>query len=168
MDVRSLGREAFVARFGGVFEHSAWVPEQAWDKGLDDSCATPEGLHRILCAIVERAPEATQLALLRAHPDLAGRLALAGKMTAESIREQAGAGLSSLSEAELSEFTALNDEYTSRFGFPFIISVRGLDKQGILEAFKRRVKNSPAVERKAAIEQVERIALMRLRDLMAA
>lgn len=166
MSVRDLGRGAFVEKFGGVFEHSPWVAEGAWDAGLDEACETADGLHTALCAVVDRSSDATLLTLLNAHPDLAGKLALAGEMTADSIREQAGAGLSSLTPDELAEFTALNDAYQAKFGFPFIIAVRGLDKHAILAAFRERAKNDPATERAAAIAQVERIALLRLRAMM--
>jgi 2-oxo-4-hydroxy-4-carboxy-5-ureidoimidazoline decarboxylase len=165
--VRDLNRDAFVETFGGVFEHSPWVAEGAWDGGLDESCNNADGLHARFCAIVRRAPADAQLHLLRAHPDLAGKLALAGEMTADSKREQAGAGLSSLTADELAAFTALNEAYVKKFRFPFIIAVRGLDKLDILREFRRRVGNTPEAEHRAALEQVERIALLRMRDLMA-
>lgn len=161
-----MGRDAFVARFGHVFEHSPWVAEEAWDRGLGPDADTAEGLHARLCAVLRGADEARQLALVRAHPDLAGRLALAGQLTDDSSREQASAGLGRLTPGELARFTELNDAYTARFGFPFIIAVRGLGKDEILAAFERRLGNDPETERRTALEQIERIALLRLRDLV--
>lgn len=167
VDVCSLSRDAFVARFGGVFEHAPWVAEEAFDAGLDAACADAAGLHARLCAVVRAAPERTILALLRAHPDLAGRLALAGDLTPESTREQQSAGLDRLSRQDFARFTTLNAAYVSRFGFPFIIAVRGLSKDDILRAFEARVDAAPAAERATALAQVERIAFLRLKDLFA-
>lgn len=161
-----MARDAFVARFGHVFEHSPWIAERAWDRGLGPDADTAEGLHARLCAVLRAADEAHQLALIRAHPDLAGRLALARQLTADSTKEQASAGLDRLTPEELARFTTLNDAYQARFGFPFIIAVKGLDKDAILAAFERRLGHDPATERQAALEQVERIALFRLKELL--
>jgi 2-oxo-4-hydroxy-4-carboxy-5-ureidoimidazoline decarboxylase len=119
-----MGRDAFVARFGHVFEHSPWVAEAAWDQGISSDADTAEGLHVHLCAVLRQADEARQLALIRAHPDLAGRLALTKQLTGESTREQASAGLDQLSPSELAHFTELNDTYQTRFGFPFVMAVK--------------------------------------------
>lgn len=168
MAVADLDREAFVARFGGVFEHSPWIAEAAFDAGLDPSAtATAAGLHAALCARLDPAPRAAKLALLNAHPDLAGRLALAGKLTADSTAEQAGAGLDRLTPEELARFTALNDGYKARFGHPFIIAVKGLDKQAILAAFERRVAHDAETEFATALREVKKIALLRLEALCA-
>lgn len=160
-----LDRAAFVQRFGGIFEHSPWIAEGAFDAGLGPETATAEGLHAALCQVLDKAGREAKLALLNAHPDLAGKLALAGGLTADSTAEQAGAGLDRLTPDELARFTILNDTYKARFGFPFIIAVKGLDKTGILAAFETRVENSPSVEFDAALDQVKRIALLRLRAL---
>jgi 2-oxo-4-hydroxy-4-carboxy-5-ureidoimidazoline decarboxylase len=162
---RALDREAFLARFGGVYEHSPWIAAARFDAGLDARHDTAEGLSEALAAIVEAAPEAARLALLRAHPDLAGRLAVAGALTASSAAEQAGAGLDRCTPEQFARFTALNAAYTARFGFPFIIAVRGLDRARILAAFETRAANDPATEFATALAQVHRIALLRLRQL---
>ena len=150
-------RDAFVARYGGVYEHSPWVAERAWDGGAPEAGDVVPALRRV----VERAGHAAQLALLRAHPDLAGRLGV-GALTADSAAEQAGAGLDQCSEAEFAEFTALNARYVERFGFPFIIAVRGLDRAAILAAFRRRVEGDPEAEFRTALDQVHRIAALRI------
>jgi len=158
-----LDRAGFVARFGGVYEHSAWIAEAVWDAG-----ALPEGVEALaeaMAARVEAAGSEAQLALLRTHPDLAGKLAVRGELTAESTSEQAGAGLDRCSPAEFAEFQRLNGAYTARFGFPFILAVKGYDRAGILEAFRRRAGNDPAAEFRAALDQVPRIARLRLQAL---
>lgn len=161
-----LDRESFVATYGHVFEHSPWIAEAAWDQGLPPDADTAPGLHRALCRVLRAAGRDRQLELIRAHPDLAGRLARAGQLTGDSTREQASAGLDQLSEAELAEFTRLNEAYTGRFGFPFIMAIKGRSKAEILAAFKARLNNDPDTELATALEQVERIALLRLQDLL--
>lgn len=157
----------FINRFGGVFEHSPWVAEGALAAGGDRSgWDTAEGLHAAMAAVVRAAPRDRQLALLRAHPDLAGRLALAGELTAASSAEQASAGLDKCTPAEFARFTALNGAYTAKFGFPFILAVKGKTRAEILEAFEARIHNDEGTEFATALAQVERIALLRLRDLV--
>ena len=153
-------------RFGGVFEHSPWIAEQAWSGELGAAHDTAGGLHNALARRFRAADQAARLAVLRAHPDLAGKLAAAKRLTAESTSEQAGAGLDSLTDAERATFTELNETYTDRFGFPFIIAVKGLSKTDILKAFRKRIENDPAMEFETACRQVERIALLRLRDML--
>ncbi len=158
-----LDRAGFLARFGGVYEHSAWIAEAVWDEnaGSDDMNTLADAM----AARVEAAGEDAQLALLRAHPDLAGKLAVQGELTEESTSEQAGAGLDRCSPEEFAEFQRLNDAYTARFGFPFILAVKGHDRAGILDAFRRRVGNHPATEFREALDQVHRIARLRLQAL---
>lgn len=163
----ALSRDAFLARFAGVWEKTPWIAEAAWTRGLGPETATPAGLAAAMAAEVDAAPREARLALLRAHPDLAGRLALAGKLTEESQREQAGAGLDACTPEELAEFTALNTRYVERFGFPFIIAVKGLHRAEILAIFRRRVENDPEAEFAEALAQVERIARLRLETLAA-
>lgn len=163
---RSLDRAAFVAAYGHVFEHSPWIAEAAWDAGLPADANTAAGLHRALCTALAPASDAQKLALIQAHPDLAGKLAQAGRLTAESTGEQASAGLDRLTDAERTTFTRLNDAYRERFGFPFIIAVKGLSKAEILAAFERRLSNDRETELATALAQVERIALLRLKDLL--
>lgn len=153
-------RAAFVARYGGIYEHSPWVAERAFDGGADLAGDLPAVMRRV----VERAGRAAQLALLRAHPDLAGRLAV-GALTASSAAEQTSAGLDRCTEAEFEAFRSLNRRYVARFGFPFIIAVRGLDRAAILEAFGRRVAGEPHEEFRTALEEVHKIARLRLAAL---
>ncbi|WP_322097160.1 2-oxo-4-hydroxy-4-carboxy-5-ureidoimidazoline decarboxylase [Pelagibius sp. Alg239-R121] len=156
----------FVAKFGGVFEHSPWIAIRALGQSRGENCNTADGLHRVLCEVFQSASEEERLGVLTAHPDLAGRLALAGGLTGDSTREQASAGLDSLSESELQRFTALNDRYTEKFRFPFIMAVKGRSKDEILQAFESRVENDLETEFTTACAQVEQIALLRLKDML--
>ncbi len=157
-----IDRADFLARFGGVFEHSPFIAERALEAGAVATPLTAAGVHAALVAAFRKADEAEQLGVLRAHPDLAGRLAIAGELTEDSRNEQAGAGLDRLSPAEHARFTELNTAYTEKFGFPFIIAVKGLTKDDILTAFEARIGNTAALEFETAKTQVERIALLRL------
>jgi len=159
--LNAADRAAFTAALGHLFEHSPWVAEQGW---LRRPFADAGALHAGLCATMRAAPVEWQLALIRAHPDLAGRLAQQKKLTAESTREQASAGLTRLSDAELAEFTALNDTYKAKFGFPFVICARLNAKDAILAAMKSRLTNPVPVERDAALAEIEKIAWLRLQD----
>ena len=161
-----MSRDDYVARFGGVFEHSPWIAERAYDAGGLQETPTAEGVHVALVGQFRAASASEQLGVLRAHPDLAGKLAIAGDLTEESRNEQAGAGLDRLSADEHARFTALNTAYTDKFGFPFIIAVKGLSKDDILAAFESRIDNTPEQEFETALRQVERIALLRLTALL--
>ena len=164
-ELNGLDLIGFLACLGGVFEHSPWVAERAYSDRPFGDCDT---LHGALMRAVRRASEAEQIALLRAHPDLAGKAARAGTLTADSTAEQAGAALDKLTDSEFDRFHALNTAYTARFGFPFILAVKGHDKTSILAAFERRLENSAEEERETAIEQVGRIARFRLDALLDA
>ena len=157
-----MDRADFVARFGGVFEHSAWVAERAFDGNLPPQALDAEWLHKALCEAFRAAGDDERLAVLRAHPDLAGRLAIAGDLTEDSRQEQAGAGLDRLTRVEFERFTDLNTRYHARFGFPFIIAVKGLTKQQILHAFENRIHHTKAEEFTTACHEVEKIARLRL------
>lgn len=158
-------REDFVRRFGGVFEHSPWVAEHAYDRAAAVGL-TAGTVHSALCNAFRAASPAERLSVLRAHPDLAGRLAVAGKLTADSRAEQASAGLDRLSPEEHARFTQLNETYTKKFGFPFIIAVKGLTKDDILAAFERRIDNSVEEEFETACAQVEQIARLRINSML--
>ncbi|EWY41940.1 peptidase M20 [Skermanella stibiiresistens SB22] len=158
----------FVARHGGIFEHSPWVAETALAADPTLPHADIETIHARMCAAVRAAGHDRQLALLRAHPDLAGKLAVAGGLTADSASEQAGAGLDRCTPEEFDRLQTLNEAYQEKFGFPFIIAVRGLGRADILDAFERRIHNTPDQEFETALAQVERIALLRLRQLAPA
>ena len=163
----SLGEAEFMARFGGIYEHSPWVASTIWTEGVtaeDDAVAHLAGrMHHV----VEAAGHDARLALLRAHPELAGKLAVAGELTAESKSEQAGAGLDQCSESEFERFQQLNSLYGERFGHPFIIAVKGLDRQAILAAFEARTGNTPEAEFATAMTEVHKIARLRLEAMGA-
>jgi len=160
-----LDRAQFLQLQGRVYEHSPWIAEQLWDAGLKPEHDEVDALHRDLAAIVDGAPRDRQLALLDAHPDLAGRLAVRGELTAESTSEQAGAGLDKCTPDEFRRFTELNDAYKTKFGFPFILAVKGKQRAEILRNFEQRIHNAPDVEFRTALGEVHKIALLRLRDL---
>ena len=151
--------------YGRVYEHSPWIVEAAWSLGLKPQHDTVEGLHEALAAVVDVASYERQLALLNAHPDLAGRLAVREELTAESTSEQASAGLDKCTPEEFRRFTELNEAYKRKFPFPFIMAVKGKSRAEILEAFERRIHHDEAVEFQTALTEVHRIALLRLRAL---
>ncbi|MEM8554286.1 MAG: allantoinase PuuE, partial [Pseudomonadota bacterium] len=161
-----MSKDAFVSKFGGVFEHSRWVAERAHGLELGPAHDTVAGVHSALCRAFRSANPDERMAVLRAHPDLAGKLAQAERLTPESTAEQASAGLDALTDLERSTFEGYNAEYTQKFGFPFIIAVRDYKKPGILEAFDRRLSHDTETEFREACRQVERIAYLRLTDMM--
>ncbi len=161
-----MSRAGFVARFGGVFEHSPWIAEAAFDAGLGAEEDRAETLHAAMTAVLRRAARSRKLALIRAHPDLAGRLAIERGLTAASSAEQAGAGLDHCTAEEYARFAALNDAYKAKFGFPFIMAVKGRRRDEIRAAFERRLENDAETEFETALAEIERIALFRLRDLL--
>ncbi len=163
-----MDEAAFVEAFGGVFEHSPWIAERAWKLELGPAHDSAGGLHNALARMFRSAGEDERLGVLTAHPDLAGKLAQAKRLTAESSAEQASAGLDALTDAERARFAELNTAYVDRFGFPFIIAVKGLSKAEILAAFERRIAHSRDEEFATACRQVERIALFRLKDRLPA
>ncbi|QCI64879.1 2-oxo-4-hydroxy-4-carboxy-5-ureidoimidazoline decarboxylase [Phreatobacter stygius] len=162
----TLSRALFVTRFGGVWEHSPWIAEAAFDAGLPAGADTAEGLHALMTRVMRAADDGRKLDLIRAHPDLAGKLAAAGKLTAESSGEQASAGLDRLTDAERSTFTTLNDAYKAKFAFPFIMAVKGRSKDEIRRAFEIRLGNDLKTELATALAEIERIALIRLQALL--
>ena len=163
----TMTKDRFVSLYGGIFEHSAWIAERAFELELGPAHDCAAGVHNALCRMFRSATEDERLGVLLAHPDLAGKLAAAGRLTAESTSEQASAGLNMLTDEERETFTALNTDYVEKHGFPFIIAVRDHDKASILAAFKRRINNDRDTEFAEACRQVERIAEFRLQDLFA-
>jgi OHCU decarboxylase len=159
-----MGRALFVEVFGDIFEHTPQIAARAHAEGLSTRHDTAAGLHARLVDVMRAMSRDEKLALVLAHPDLAGRLALARELTEDSTREQGSAGLDRLTPAELARFGALNDAYKARFGFPFIMAVKGAGKDAILAAFERRIANDRDVEFNEALTQVERIASLRLQD----
>ncbi|GKY89207.1 allantoinase PuuE [Sinisalibacter aestuarii] len=164
----AMDKAAFVAAFGGVFEHSPWIAEGAFDLELGPAHDTAAGVHNALARVFRKASDERRLGVLVAHPDLAGKLAAAKRLTADSTAEQAAAGLDALTDDERTAFTELNAAYTARFGFPFIIAVRDHTRASIMAAFQRRIDNSRDAEFAEACRQVERIAELRLEEKLNA
>lgn len=162
----TMPRARFVERFGGIFEHSPWIAEGAYALELGPAHDTAAGLHNALCRIFRTASPEQRLGVLRAHPDLAGKLAAACRLTPDSTQEQASAGLDALTDEERASFQALNTAYVEKHGFPFIIAVRDNTKGSILAAFQARLANSTETEFATACAQVERIARLRLTDML--
>jgi 2-oxo-4-hydroxy-4-carboxy-5-ureidoimidazoline decarboxylase len=159
----SLDRDQFVAALDGVFEHSPWVAERAWAERPFTSTAA---LRQALAHAMWAASRDEQMALVRAHPELAGRAAIRGELTAESTREQAGARLDACTPDEFARLQALNADYNAKFGFPFIMAVRGFDRTQIIAQFDARLRNTADDEFREALTQIERIATLRLGDMI--
>ena len=157
--------EDFLRLYGGIYEHSPWVAEQVWHSEDRKVIHRFEKLHKAMKRIVNDAGRDRQLVLLRAHPDLAGRAAISGKLSEQSTVEQKGAGLDQCTPEEFTELQKLNASYQEKFGFPFIIAVRGLDRFDILASFRVRVKHSVEDEFSTALEEVHKIAQLRLENI---
>ncbi|MDB5433178.1 MAG: hypothetical protein JWP35_4294 [Caulobacter sp.] len=153
-----MTRDEFLSRYEAIYEASPWVAEAAWEAGAREG----EALAAAMRAAVDGAPREQRLALIRAHPELAGRAAIAGDMAEASKKEQSGAGLDQCTPDEFADFQRLNGAYNARFGFPFIIAVKGHDRASILSEFRRRLDNDPQTEFDTAIDQIHRIAGFRL------
>jgi 2-oxo-4-hydroxy-4-carboxy-5-ureidoimidazoline decarboxylase len=160
--LNALSPADFTRVVGPVFEHSPWIAEATASKRPFE---TVEQMHRALCETVRNAPVEKQLDLIQAHPDLVGRAALSGTLTTESTKEQASAGLNNLSQAEIALFQKQNAAYREKFGFPFVICARLNKKEAIIAGFERRLQNDRAQEIKTALEEIYKIATLRLRDL---
>jgi OHCU decarboxylase len=161
-----MSQQRFVELYGSIFEHSPWIAERAHGLELGKAHDCAAGVHNALCRIFRTASYQERHDVLTAHPDLAGKLAAAGRLTAESTSEQSSAGLDMLTDEERATFTSLNDAYVAKHGFPFIIAVRDHDKASIMANFHRRIDHSTEVEFEEACKQVERIAEFRLGDLL--
>ena len=162
----TMGKDAFVKAYGSIFEHSPWVAEEAWLSELGPAHDSFAGLANALHRAFRRAPPDRRMAVLCAHPDLAGKLAAAKRLTADSTAEQSAAGLDALTDNERATFAQLNKDYVEIHGFPFIIAVRDHDRASILAAFQRRIGQDSETEFTEACHQVERIASLRLKDMM--
>ena len=163
-EINRISSGAFTTALGGIFEHSPWVAERA-------SAARPfadiAALHDAMMAAVRGATDDMQLTLIRAHPELAGKAAIRGELTADSTMEQSRAGLNQCSAVELARLTALNAAYGAKFGFPFILAVKGYDRAGILREFAQRVDRDRDTEFEEALTQIARITRSRLDALLA-
>ncbi|MDH4108342.1 MAG: 2-oxo-4-hydroxy-4-carboxy-5-ureidoimidazoline decarboxylase [Gammaproteobacteria bacterium] len=160
---RKLSRAEFVRRYGGVYEHSPWVAEAAWERGGGGVGAGE--LRGLLASCVDSADDDAKLALICAHPDLAGRAAVRGELTADSAGEQASAGIDRCTPEEFERFRQLNDAYREKFGFPFVMAVRHSSRQQILAAFERRLRNEAPAEMRTALREIHEIARLRLEAL---
>jgi OHCU decarboxylase len=158
-ELNGAGREAFVAAVGFAFESSPWIAEAAWKRR---PFASVEALHASMVEVVREAPPERRLALIAAHPDLAGRVAREGRLTPSSSNEQTAAGLDRLLPEELERFDARNAAYRSRFGFPFVICAREHDKTSILAELDRRVLHAREIEIETALSEIAKIAKLRL------
>ena len=163
--LNSMNQTGFTTALGFAFELSPWVVKRAWDERPFDSL---EGLHGAMMAVLDASTTADKLALIRAHPELAGKAAIAKALTAESNAEQASAGLDRLTPEEFERFHQLNTAYAARFGFPFIIAVRLNDKTAILAAMQARLSNTEDEEIAEAISQIGHISRLRLLDAVSA
>ncbi|WP_285425896.1 2-oxo-4-hydroxy-4-carboxy-5-ureidoimidazoline decarboxylase [Pseudomonas sp. efr-133-TYG-103a] len=161
----ALSREAFIEAFADIYEHSPWVAERAWDLGQGADLDDVQTLHARMSDILSSADHATQLALINAHPDLAGKAAVQGQLTQASTDEQAGAGIHQCTPDEFARFTELNEAYKAKFAFPFIMAVKGSNRHQILAAFETRIHNSADVEFACALAEINKIALFRLQAL---
>jgi len=155
----------FVDFFGGVYEHSPWIPKYAWHQGLDDHHNTPAGLSEIMMEVVANADHSMILALINNHPDLAGKAAIDGELTEESTSEQSGAGIDQCNAEEFEKFQYYNNAYKEKFGFPFIMAVKGSNRHQILEAFEIRIENDEETEFQQAVSEINKIARFRLEAL---
>ena len=162
-EINSMDKPAFVGVLGGIFEHSPWVAERAFP---DRPFASVAALHAAMVAAVALASEHEKLALLRAHPELAGKAAVRGELTVDSTNDQAGAGLSQCSPEEFALLTDLNRRYHMKFGFPFILAVKGHDRGGVIREFARRVEQDRTKEFAESLAQIARITRFRLEALV--
>lgn len=155
--------EAFIAALGAIYEHSPWVAQNVLPLR---PFATEEALAEAMRQAVAAASDDAKLQLIRAHPQLAGKAAIAGELTEHSTREQSGAGLDRCTPEEYAQLTALNDAYQQKFGFPFIVAVRGHTRASIIAAMEQRLGHEADAERAEALAQIDRIGGFRLRDLL--
>ena len=159
----ALSEAEFVARYGGIYEHSRWVAEQA--APIVAGLADVERIAEVMADCVDNASRKQQLALIRAHPDLVGKAQIAGELTRDSTHEQASAGLDKCSAEEYTRFQNLNRDYHEKFGFPFVMAVRNSSRADILAAFDRRLGNDPDTEFETALAEIHTIARLRLNAL---
>ncbi|MGI9415116.1 MAG: 2-oxo-4-hydroxy-4-carboxy-5-ureidoimidazoline decarboxylase [Hyphomicrobiales bacterium] len=164
----AMSRTDFVSMFGGIYEHSPWIAERLWDLGLGDAHSNVSSIHSALAAVLDAASRDEQLALIRAHPDLAGKAAVRGELTEASTSEQSSAGLDQCTAEEFERFQTLNTAYKEKFDFPFILAVKGKNRHDILEAFETRIGNDTDTEFITALGEINKIALLRLNAMAGA
>lgn len=161
--IETMDEATFVDLYGGVYEHSDWVARAAWQQGVSDFSV--DAVAAVLAAQVNMASKQRQLQLINEHPDLAGKAAVRGELTAESAAEQSSAGIDQCSEQELARFEILNNDYKDKFGFPFIMAVKGSNRFAILDGFSRRIANDYDTEFATALEEIHKIARFRLEEI---
>lgn len=166
MSLSDLSQHTFVQYFGGLYEHSPWVAERAFTAGLTLRHDDPDVLCDAFSVALRNASVEEKMTLIRAHPDLVGKAAIAGDLTQESTTEQASAGLDQCTAAEYARFNQLNDAYKEKFGFPFVMAVRYKQRSEILQAFEHRLDNTPAAEFECALVEINKIARLRLDALL--
>ncbi|MCK6408829.1 MAG: 2-oxo-4-hydroxy-4-carboxy-5-ureidoimidazoline decarboxylase [Thauera sp.] len=164
-ELARLPQAAFVARLDGIFEHSPWIAERTWSAGPFPSI---DALHAAMCLVVDTAAPTEQLALICAHPELAGKEAEAGTLTTASTGEQRGAGLDQCSKEELQRLRQLNKDYRARFGFPFVVAVKGLTRHQIMDRVEGRLANERATEFRTCLTEISKIARFRLDAMFGA
>lgn len=152
--------EQFVDRYGGIYEHSAWVAEETYAAAADVS--DTDSLASIFARCVDEAPYDRKLTLICAHPDLAGKAAIAGDLTEASGAEQSSAGIDQCTAEEYDQFQSMNAKYKEKFGFPFVMAVRNSNRSDILGAFAKRLQNDSETEFATAIAEIHKIARLRL------
>lgn len=160
-----MTHEEFLETFGPVFEHSPWIADGVWNGGVEFRHDSVAGMHESMCNEIRQADEEQKLELLKAHPELAASVGEGEELTGHSRREQRGAGLHQCTPEEYAEFKRLNEAYREKFGFPFILAVKGYHRRQILEIFRKRLEHTPEEELPAALHQVMRIGLFRLEEI---
>lgn len=160
-----MARHEFVQIFGGIYEHSAWVAEQVWEGGLTPELDDKSAMAKQMAATVFKADKQKKLDLINAHPDLAGKAAVHGKLTVSSTTEQESAGLGDCTAQEFERFQTYNAAYKKKFGFPFIKAVKNSNRHEILAGFEERLKNDVNVEFETALQEIDKIAAFRLQEL---
>ncbi|MCK0070819.1 2-oxo-4-hydroxy-4-carboxy-5-ureidoimidazoline decarboxylase [Kordiimonas laminariae] len=160
-----ISETEFMVTYGVIYEHSPWIAKGAWEAKDSGNLDTLQGLHNAMKKAVADGSDEAKMRLICAHPDLAGKLAISGELTEESKSEQAGAELDRCTPEEFEEFQTLNADYKTKFGFPFIVAVKGMDRTEILAHFRARINNDRETEFATALEQIDRIAFFRLSDL---
>ena len=168
LNLKEIGKQKYMQMFGGLYEHSPWIAETVWDEIQSENSIDIETLAKKLKSTVDNATQQQKLDLLCAHPELAGKAAIQGTLTVDSTDEQSRARLDLCSTEEFEKFHQLNSSYNKKFNFPFIMAVRNSSRVEILDAFALRIENAKDQEFKTALEQVHKIALLRLHAVAAA
>jgi 2-oxo-4-hydroxy-4-carboxy-5-ureidoimidazoline decarboxylase len=164
-DLNALDTPTFIQRLGGIFEHSPWVADRVLNQR---PFASTQALHTAMVAAIEAEGSEAQLKLIRAHPELAGKAAVRGELTEESSREQSGAGLDRCTPQEFADLQSLNTRYNEKFGFPFIVAVRGHTRHSIMALMAQRLGHSVIEEQRECLTQIYKIGEFRLADLLKA